>query len=328
MIELHRDESPVQTVAAVLTALEQGAAGSASIPTGFHPLDDALGGGLRTRHLTVIGGQPGSGKSALTVQWARNIAGRGQTVVYASYEHDRLALLERLLLLEIGELVDGGAGASKLARSSLRAVIAGARSLDGEMAGNLLLRAAHAKVEAYAHELHLLRASPLETAVTQLDEAARQLGPGSALFVDFLQKIPVVERTTDVERITQAAAELKEIAVAHDIAVVAIVAGDQPGLSARRLRLHQLRGSAGLAFEADVILMMNDKHTAVSKLHSAFDPLRAESFKQYVVASIDKNRDGAHGIDVEFKKDFVHLRFDPKGGYVEERLVDELMYPE
>ena len=248
--------------------------------------------------------------------------------MYVSYEHDRLALLERLILLEIGELVESGAGASKLARSSLRNVMAGSRTLDGELASNLLLRAAHAEVLDYAEELFLLRASPFDTAISQLEEAAVTAGPGSALFVDFLQKIPVLERTTDLERITQAASGLREIALQHDVAVVAIVAGDEPGLSVRRLRLSHMRGAASLAYEADVVLMMNEKHLAVSKLHSAFDPLRAETFKHYTVVSVDKNRDGEHGIDTEFRKDFAHLRFDPRGGYVEERLVDELLYPE
>lgn len=328
MIELHRDATPVRTVASVLAALEHGAAGSAGIATGFHPLDDALGGGIRTQHLTVVGGLPGAGKSALTLQWARNIAATGRRVVYASYEHDRLSLLERLVLLEIGELVEGGAGASKLARSSLRNIMAGTRTLDGELASNLLLRAAHAKVLDYAEELFLLRASPLETSIAELDETAAEAGPGSVLVVDFLQKIPVQERATDLERITQAGSGLKEIALRHDVAVVAIVAGDELGLSVRRLRLSHLRGAAAVAYEADVILMLNEKHLAVSKLHSAFDPLRAETFKHYTVISIDKNREGEHGIDTEFRKDFAHVRFDPRGGYVEERLVDELLYPE
>lgn len=230
--------------------------------------------------------------------------------------------------MEIGELVEGSVSASKLARTSLRSVVAGDKTFDEELAGNLLLRAAHSKLEEYADNVILMRASPLTTTIDQLEESAQEAGQGSALIVDFLQKIPVEERTTDLERITHAASGLKEIALLHEVAVVSIVAGDSAGLSTRRLRLPHLRGAAGLAFEADVVLMMNEKATAVSKLHSAFDPIRAETFKQYTVISIDKNRDGEHGIDVEFKKDFAHLRIDPSGGYVEERLVDELMYPE
>lgn len=328
MIQLHNDKTPLRTAASVLRFLDDGGVGSASVPTGFHPLDEALGGGLRTQHFTVVGGLPGTGKSALTLQMARNVAATGRNVVYASYEHDRLALLERLLLLEIGDLVEGGSSASKLARASLRAVVQGSRSMDAELASNLLLRAAHGRVTEYADQLWLLRASPLNTAIEQLDDAAKQAGGGSLLVVDFLQKIPVTERTSDLERIVRAASGLKEIALQNDVAVLAIVAGDQEGLSVRRLRLSHLRGAAGLAYEADVVLMMNEKYHAVSKLHSAFDPIRAEQFRLYSVVSIDKNRDGEHGIDVQFEKDFAHLRFNPAGSYVEERLVDELMYPE
>lgn len=328
MIDLHDAAPSLRTAATVLADLERGTLGSSAIPTGFHPLDEALGGGLRTRHLTVVGGLPGSGKSSLTLQMARNMGLDGTPVVYASYEHDRISLLERLLLMEIGELVEGSISASKLARLALRGIVSGDKTLDEELAGNLLLRAAHAKLEEYADVVFLMRASPLQTAIEQLDEAAREAGPGTVMFVDFLQKIPVEERTTDLERITMAASGLKEISLRRDVAVVTIVAGDQPGMSLRRLRLPHLRGAAGLAYEADVVLMMNEKATAVSKLHSAFDPIRAETFKQYLVISIDKNRDGEHGVDVEFKKDFAHLRIDPHGGYVEERLVDELMYPE
>lgn len=328
MIELHEGAPSLRTAAAVLADIERGAIGAMAIPTGFYPLDEALEGGLRTRNLTVIGGLPGSGKSSLTLQMARNMALDGTPVVYASYEHDRVSLLERLLLMEVGELVEGSVSASKLARAALRGIVAGDRTLDEELAGNLLLRAAHAKLEEYADLMFLMRASPLGTAIDQLDEAAEKASAGGVLFVDFLQKIPVQERTTDLERITQAASGLKEIALRREVGVVSIVAGDEPGMSLRRLRLAHLRGAAGLAYEADVVLMMNEKSTAVSKLHSAFDPLRAEMFKQYIVISIDKNRDAEHGIDVEFKKDFAHLRLDPDGGYVEERLVDELMYPE
>ena len=57
--------------------------------------------------------------------------------------------------------------------------------------------------------------------------------------------------------------------------VVGSLARAPSRMKSRRLRLPHLRGAAGLAFEADVVLMMNEKATAVSKLHSAFDPIRA-----------------------------------------------------
>ncbi|MGH8875474.1 MAG: ATPase domain-containing protein [Acidimicrobiia bacterium] len=45
-----------------------------TIPTGFEVLDRVLGGGIRTRDLTLVGGQPGIGKTISTLQWARRAA--------------------------------------------------------------------------------------------------------------------------------------------------------------------------------------------------------------------------------------------------------------
>jgi hypothetical protein len=41
------------------------------------------------------------------------------------------------------------------------------------------------------------------------------------------------------------------------------------------------------------------------------------------VFSIEKNRGGPNLIDLEFRKDFAHFRFEPDGGVVAEKLVSE-----
>jgi hypothetical protein len=92
--------------------------------------------------------------------------------------------------------------------------------------------------------------------------------------------------------------------------------------------LQHLRGAAGLAYEADIVLMMNEKALAVSKAHSAFDTLRAQEFESQIVLSVDKNRGGPAPIDMEYKKDLAHYRFDPEGAIVQDRLVDTLLNPE
>ncbi|MDQ3972925.1 MAG: helicase DnaB, partial [Actinomycetota bacterium] len=80
--------------------------------------------------------------------------------------------------------------------------------------------------------------------------------------------------------------------------------------------------------ESDVIILLNDKFQVVSKVHLAYDPVRAETFRRYAVFTIEKNRGGPALLDLEFRKDFASFRFDPLGGYVAERLVDERLYPE
>ena len=55
------------------------------VPTGIGKLDQRLGGGM-TRGVTVIGGEPGAGKTALACMASAYMAMDGQRVVYASYE--------------------------------------------------------------------------------------------------------------------------------------------------------------------------------------------------------------------------------------------------
>jgi len=61
----------------------------------------------------------------------------------------------------------------------------------------------------------------------------------------------------------------------------------------------------------------------VSRLHLAYDSTRAPEFRDQVVFSIEKNRNGLADVHLEFRKDFANHRFDPSGRWVSERLWDE-----
>jgi replicative DNA helicase len=328
MFELESNRSSVRSVAAVADAIESTTVSSRSVPTGFGVLDQALEGGLRTGDLTVVGGTPGVGKTTLVLQMARNIAMAGKRVVFACYDHDETSLLTRLLMLELGDLTEGSIESASRTRARVRAVARGETTLGEELSGNLLLRAAHGRLQAYGDRLWLQSASRTTTGLEELSTAARQVGSGGTLFVDYMQKVPSVDSASEDVRIDHVAAALKEIALEHNVAVVAVVVGDQIGLSVRRIRIQHMRGASGVAYESDVILMLNEKYLAVSKRHSAFDAVAAESFKRRIVVSVDKNRHGPGGIDLEFRKEFLHFRFDPDGGYVDEQLIDDLMFPE
>lgn len=58
----------------------------ARLPTGIGELDRVLGGGLVTGSVTLIGGDPGIGKSTLLLQLADSLARSGQRVLYVSGE--------------------------------------------------------------------------------------------------------------------------------------------------------------------------------------------------------------------------------------------------
>ena len=90
--------------------------------------------------------------------------------------------------------------------------------------------------------------------------------------------------------------------------------------------MHHMSGSSALAYEADVIVALNDKAVAVSRSHLAFDPVRVEQFRRQIVFSIEKNRGGPSDLDMEFTKDFIHFRIDPHGAFITEKLVDDILY--
>ena len=297
--------------------------------TGFAPLDDVLRGGVRAQDLVLLGGRPGIGKTVVALQWARWMAMQGQTSIVVCYEHSPHVLLGRLLALELGSLArPDEVGALTRLRPLAQEVALGAAPLEA-LTSDPLGEEAYHRVQQYGSRLHLVQGSGLRTGIVELARivAEHREGP-TALFVDYLQKVPVAGEGFDDERTTHLTERLKELAMVTEVAVVAVAATDKSGLRARRLRLHHLRGSAALAHEADVAILMNEKAVSVSKAHLAFDPVRAEQFKRWVVFSVEKNREGAADMNLEFRKDLGSYRFDPEGGFVAELLVDALLVEE
>jgi replicative DNA helicase len=296
-------------------------------PTGFQPLDAALGGGVHAEDLVLVGGRPGIGKTVAMLQWARQVAIAGHAAVYACYEHGDDALLTRLLCLEVGELArPEDVPTLDQLRRQLREVAFGARDLRSLRESSPIVGAAYEVFRSYSDRLHLLRATA-DTDTGALKAIAREhADDGAVLVVDYLQKVPVASSTDEAERVTRVAGALKELALECSVAVLAAVAADRDGLLARRLRLQHLRGSTALAHEADVVVTMNEKWSSVSKTHLAYDATRARTYRQWIVFSIEKNRDGPAMVDLEFKKDFPNYRFEPQGRFVAEQLVDDVLF--
>jgi replicative DNA helicase len=327
-----RRRTRAQTVTEVLSELDsQLRAGEdselRSVPTGFGILDDILGGGLRTGELLLLGGPPGVGKTIAALQWAREVAKGGRTAIFTCYEHEPTTLLVRLLGLEAGEL---GVQADAFTRDLAALLAEGDASrrglevmLEQHHGGQDALR----RVKEYADRLVLVRGSGAHTTIEELAglvERHRRLDEGAVLFVDYLQKIPLQpEPPTESEKVTRTVEALKDLALEHHVPVILLSAVDAEGMRANRLRMYHLRGSSAIAFESDVVLMMNSKEKAVSKIHLSYDTVRARGFRDWVVVSIEKNRGGPNLIDLELRKDFRHFRLDPDGGLVSEKLVDE-----
>src|SRR5256885_13434302 len=71
-----------------------------TVPTGFGSLDKVLGGGMRRRDLILLGGDIGSGKSALALGIALRVAQQSLGVAFLSGEMNEERLMERALAIE------------------------------------------------------------------------------------------------------------------------------------------------------------------------------------------------------------------------------------
>jgi replicative DNA helicase len=140
-------------------------------------------------------------------------------------------------------------------------------------------------LEGYSKRLHLHRSSGAETSVEVMSEAIEsireQTGQTPFVVVDYLQKVhaaaPVTDRRRSVslseeDRTTVVVEGLKDMALELRVPVLALVAVDKSGLAtASKTRLEDLRGSAALAHEADVVLILNNKFDVVARHHLMYN---------------------------------------------------------
>ena len=330
------EETGPASLAEVMQEVEEQAASGETerlrpIATGFSPLDDILNGGIRAGELLVIGGPFGVGKTIWGLQAARNVVRNDPdaAAMYICYEHDRSHLLSRLLCLESAEAgykddaltlrrladlsLSSAPGAGLMSR--LQRIPRYATLLDG--------------IRQYSERLILVKASgdlsSLDDVRRWAEEAVNRGTGRFLLVVDYLQKIPVRRATLEPETevTTYLTQGLKELAMALGVQVLAIAASDRLGLKAKRMRLADLRGSSALQYEADVGLILNNKFDILSREHMIYNPQAAESYRNFVVMSVEKNRAGRNAVDMEYQLDAAHFRIVSTGDFVRERLVDE-----
>jgi replicative DNA helicase len=306
------------------------------VPLGFTPLDKTIGGGLRAGELLLIGGAQGTGKTTMAVQMARNIVLGGQaSVLYICFEHDEEYLLNRIIAMEsVLSQLPAKTGGVKL--QDVRREILGTWLAQGgehaDLSSNPRLKPALDRLGRYGLNLYLLRGSQTTSTVENmraLVQRYKQLSGDRRLvvFVDYMQKVPVIpEPNTETEKVTSIVNGLKDVALSLDVPMISIVAADKEGLKAARLRNHHLRGSSAINYEADIILILNEKYNIVAKVNIEFNPYQAQRFREWVVLSVEKNRGGQHSVDLEFQKHFEFSCFDANGRTVQEKLIEERLY--
>src|SRR5579859_345563 len=172
-----------------------------TVPTGFGSLDKLLGGGFRRRDLVLLGGDIGSGKSALALGIALRVAQQsgGLGVAYLSGEMNEERLMERALAIE-----------GKVAVDDLRA----AKLSDHTRAG---VGGAAVRLRGLPLSLLPLAGSDFESAFEPLD-SLRQIG---LVVIDYLQLVPPPKaRTTQDEDTALVLRHLKALALSRQVALL------------------------------------------------------------------------------------------------------------
>jgi replicative DNA helicase len=331
-----------RTVGMILDELHQRTergikSGFYSYETGFGAIDSTIGG-ISQGELIMIGGAQGVGKTIMCLQMARNISHEAKAhVLYICYEHSPEYLLKRLIPLESINPI----GVTPFDQGlTERDVLQGLdRASDGRVGFLDMLNASSRgkvvldKLLQYKDRLHLIKGDSLKTTLhsirSMIIELKSQAKGQVVVFLDYLQKVPVFpEPDREEEKVTIITQSLKDMALSLQVPIVTVVAADREGLKAKRLHIFHLRGSSALDYEADIVLILNDKDKIISKTNVAYNPNKINEYKQYVVCTIEKNRTGRKMMDFEFKKHFKFFCFDPSGRSVQEQLIEEKLFTE
>lgn len=327
----------LQSVAALIDEtddkLRRGLTAGAQVwPTRFPALDRALTGGIRSGELVLLGGPQGQGKTTMAVQFLRNAVAIGHSAVVFSYEHEAHTLFERLIAMEAAEAMGLEAARVQDVRRAFEDAGASGSSLGGRLGALEGGAEALTALTAYGARLHVHESNGSTTDLAEIrrvvEEVHRQTGERPLVLVDYLQKVATPDGPLDEDdQVTRVVEQLKDLALEQAVPIIAIVAAEKASLvSGHRMRIHNLRGSSSLAYEADVVLIINDKYDIVARQHLVYDLGNVERFRNWVVLSLEKNRNGVDRVDLEFRKMFEHGRFDPHGQIVTEQLIEERVF--
>lgn len=301
-------------------------------PTGFGGLDPVIGGGLRSGALVLLAGPQGLGKTTFALQVCRNVVRTGRPVVYFSYEHEPEDLVQKLIAMEAGELDESDRARLTAIRDAFDATEGGPIQERLDAVPEALQ--ALAQVRKFAELLFIHRATGTRTDLAVIRRVIEDVhvatGSVPMVVVDYLQKVLVPEgHAEEAERTTTVVEGLKDLAIDISAPVLAVVAADKEALeTGTRMRTHHLRGSSALAYEADVVLVLNNKFDIVARHHLTYDLGNAERFRAWAVLSVEKNRFGRDGVELEYHKRFDQGRFEAQGRAVSEQLMDDRVFVE
>jgi len=215
----------------------QGTVPRDTVPTGFQSVDRLLGGGLRRRDLVILGGDVGSGKSALALGLALRVAQQNLGVAFLSGEMDEERLMERALAIE-----------GRVAVDDLRAA-----DLSDQMRAGI--GAAAVRLRGLPIALLPLTAPDLDSALALLDPLERL----ALVVIDYLQLVPPpgsAASGVQDEEMAIVLRRLKVLALQRQVTVLVVsqLSRYAPGRSDLRPHLDDFGHLGAVKQHADVVL--------------------------------------------------------------------------
>ena len=280
-------------------------------PTGIKPLDDKLGGGLHSGTYTIIGGDPGSGKTAIACKACYTLAVNGMFPIFYSFEMTKMQLVSRLLSVHTRVNRDR---LNTVKWAGLRdSLMLGADELAryADADGRTQYEAVMRYVSAHRHDDDVLAAwydfrdtvykrMIIRDDVQDIDQVASEVaelcesGLHPCIIVDYLQLAAAGDKD-EYQLVTSASHVLQKMAKKHNIPVLLVSSLRNLNKSERddEPQLSQFRGSGHVGYDAGAAIVLRKSGGLVSH--------RGVGLCQRVTAHVIKNRFGEVGeVDLDF----------------------------
>jgi len=280
-------------------------------PTGIRLLDDKLGGGLHSGTYTIIGGDPGSGKTAIACKACYTLAAEGMFPIFYSFEMTKMQLVSRLLSVHTRihrDRLETVRWASL--RDSLRIgkdVLDRMADADGRTQYEAVMRyvSAHRDDDAVLRAWYDFRDSVypgmiVRDDVPDIDQVAAEVaalcesGLHPCVIVDYLQLAAAGDKD-EYQLVTNASHVLQKMAKRHNIPVLLVSSLRNLNKSERddEPQLSQFRGSGHVGYDAGAAIVLRKSGGLVSH--------RGVGLCQRVTAHVIKNRFGEPGeVELDF----------------------------
>lgn len=239
----------------------------AGIPTGFHELDEMIGG-FQPTSLVILAARPSMGKTALVCNSALEVARAGTGVLFFSLEQSALEIAERMLCI--------------------RARVNGHNLRRGELDETEQHAVMEASSELLEFPIHIDdRAGRTLSQIASIARRQKRRHDIGLLLIDYLQLMEADDRNVSREQqISSMTRRLKGLAKDLNLPVIALSQLNRAveQRQDKRPKLSDLRESGAIEQDADIVLLLHRPE--------AYEPEDRPGEADLIVA---KNRNGPIG---------------------------------